>query len=166
MSRVVASRVIDAPVGVVWEAFADLSHRACPLSDVEGVELLTPGPLKARTRWRETRTAGSGAAVTEELVIISVDPGRSCTMALAGAVEANQLTYLFAPIDVGAHRGGTAVTAVAERRPHGLANRLLGFLVGGFAARTAEGALREELAALATLSRARLDSLTEGGAAA
>ena len=62
---------------------------------------------------------------------------------------ASQLTYVFAPIDVGPHRGSTAVTAIQAGRPHGFAGRLLGFVVGTFAARTAEGALRDELDALA-----------------
>src|SRR5262249_18465172 len=45
-------------------------------------------------------------------------------------------------------RGSTTVTVSTQRRPHGIANRVLGFLVAGFDARTAEGALRSELEAL------------------
>ena len=92
VSRVVATRVIDAPVGVVWEVFTDVSRRVSALSGVAEVALLTPGPLRVHTRWRETRTDPSGATVTEELVVTSVDPGRSATIALAGTGE-NQLTY-------------------------------------------------------------------------
>jgi hypothetical protein len=49
----------------------------------------------------------------------------------------------------------SAVTASASGRPHGLAGRLLAFVVGSLAARTAEGALRDELDALAEACVAR-----------
>lgn len=148
------TKVIAAPPGVVWEAFTDLARRASPLSDVESVDVLTSGPLTVGTCWRETRVDEAGRTVTEDLVITALQPGQSCTVALVGA-ESNHLTYVFTPIDVGVSRGATAVTAVAEARPHGLANRLLAFVVGGFAARTAEGALRTELDGLAAACRAR-----------
>jgi len=155
MSSVIVTRVVSAPASVVWETFADLRARASWLSEVESVELLTPGPFALGTRWRETRRTGGGSSVTEELVITAVEPGRSCTMTLVGSGTANHLTYVFASIDVGPHRGGTAVTAEAEAHTQGLANRFLAFVLGGFAARTAEGALRDELDALAAASRAR-----------
>ncbi len=155
MSRVVVTRVIPAPANELWEVFADLQTRPSWQSEVESVELLTPGPLRANTRWRETRRTGDGSFVTEDLVITAIEPGRACTMALVDAGAANQLTYVFAPIDVGPHRGATAVTAVVEGRAHGLANHLLAFFLGGFAARTAEGALRDELDALTAAVRER-----------
>jgi uncharacterized protein YndB with AHSA1/START domain len=155
MSRVIVTRVVPAPADAVWNIFTDLAGRASWLSEVDSVEVLTPGELRPDTRWRETRVDARGARVTEELVIIEVEPGHSLTMALAGSGESSHLTYVFSPIDVGEHRGGTAVTAIVEIRPHGLTNVLLAFLLGGLAARTAEGHLREELDALAAAARTR-----------
>jgi hypothetical protein len=84
----------------------------------------------------------------EDLVLTVVDPGRRCIVALAED-GSNELSYEFTPIELGADRGSTMVTAlVRENRAHGLADHLLAFVVGGFAARTAEGAIRDELAAL------------------
>jgi uncharacterized protein YndB with AHSA1/START domain len=167
VSSVVVTRVISAPVERVWAVFTDLRGRAPWLSEVEIVEVLTPGPLAVGSRWRETRTDRRGRPVTEELVVVAVDPHRSCTLALTG-VEGSQLTYVFTSVDVGPHRGATAVTAIAEaeHRPHGLKNRLVDFFVAGLAARTAEGALRDELDALAAECEGRLPAAGREGAAA
>jgi hypothetical protein len=153
MSRVIVSRVIDAPVSTVWEVFTDLPGRVARLSEVERVDLLTPGPLALGSRWRETRRRPPGPPATAELVVTGIEDERCCTMALAGADSPNHLTYLFSPVELGSHRGGTAVSISAEAHPHGLANRLLQFILGGFAARTVEGALRVELDALAAGAR-------------
>lgn len=160
MSSVTVTRVIPGPVGVVWSVFADPAGRPSWLSEVESVELLTPGDTGPGTRWRETRVDAVGGSVTEELTITDLDPGRSVTITLGGEGEASHLTYVFAPIDVGDHAGGTAVTATVESRPHGLGNLLIAFFVGEIAARTAEGHLREELDELAAAVAARRERNT------
>lgn len=142
------TRVIPAPADRVWSIFTDLARRPTWMSEVESVEVLTPGPFGPGTSWRETRRGLDSVLVTEELVITAAKPGRCCTMAMRGA-STGSLTYVFAPIEVGPDRGSTAVTATAAGRPLGLTDRLLVFFVGTFAARTAEGALRDELEALA-----------------
>jgi uncharacterized protein YndB with AHSA1/START domain len=149
MSRVTVTRVIPAPPEAVWSVFADLADRPFWLSEVESVEVLTSGELRPDTRWRETRVDADGGRVTEELVITHVEPGRSVTMTLLGESEPSHLTYVFAPVDVGPHSGETSVTATVQSRPHGLANLLIAFFLGSFAARTAEGHLRDELDELA-----------------
>ena len=65
-----------------------------------------------------------------------------------GSTASGQLTYSFRPTISGG-APATAVTVSTQRYHDGFGNRLLGFFVGGFAARTAEGALRGELDALA-----------------
>jgi Polyketide cyclase / dehydrase and lipid transport len=142
---VTVTRTVQAPAHAVWEVFADLPGRGAWHSDVDAVELLTPGPFGPGTRWRETRRA----AVTEEFVVAAAEPGRSCTITLAGAGASNRLTYTFTPIELGAHRGSATVSAVYEGRTQGLTNRFLAFFLGGLDARTIEGALRGDLDALA-----------------
>jgi uncharacterized protein YndB with AHSA1/START domain len=162
----VVTQVIDAPVGLVWEVFTDLAGRARWLSEVDGVEVLATAGLEG-ARWRETRRVGTGRStglVVEELMLTVVEPRRRCTVALAEDVATNELHYEFTPIELGAHRGSTLVTVlVAENRPQGLADHLLAFVVGGFAARMAEGAVRDELGALTS---ACLDRVQAGPAAA
>jgi hypothetical protein len=97
---------------------------------------------------------------------MAVDPGRRAVLALAGADDSGELTYWFTPAEVGTRHGGTAVTVSTQRRPLGLANRLLSFFVAGFVARTAEGALRSELDALAHACLQRGDAETGADAAA
>jgi uncharacterized membrane protein len=160
MSSVTVTRVIPGPAGVVWSVFADLADRPSWLSEVESVELLTPGETGPGTRWRETRVDAIGGSVTEDLTITEMEPGRSVTMTLGGEGEASHLTYVFSPIDVGEHAGETAVTATVESRPHGLANLLIAFFVGELAARSAEGHLREELDELAAAVAARRERNT------
>jgi uncharacterized protein YndB with AHSA1/START domain len=147
------TRVIPAPLAEVWRVFADPAARSrfCDACDVEALTDVVPGELREGTRWRETRTTASGDTITEELVIVAVDPERSCTVALAGAIASGQLTYRFQPSRDGS---ATAVTINTQKHRYGFANRLLGFIVGGFAARTAEGALRAQLDMLAEGCRA------------
>lgn len=84
-----------------------------------------------------------------------VDPGRRCLVSLAGPGSSHQREYAFTSVDVGAHRGGTTVTVVDDRTA-GLAGRLLELMAGGFAARTVEGAVRDELDALAAACTTRV----------
>jgi uncharacterized protein YndB with AHSA1/START domain len=157
MSRV--TRTIAAPRSVVWEIFTDLASRPTWLSEVDNVEILAPEePFGQGTRWRETRADVEGRPVTEDLVVTAIESPNCVTMAAASAGSTSRLTYLFAPIDVGPHRGGTTVTAIAEGRPQGRAGRFLSFVLGGLDARTVEGALRDELDALAAACEARGDA--------
>jgi len=58
---------------------------------------------------------------------------------------------------VGVHRGGTVVSVVEDR---GTADRIFDLVSGGFVARTVEGAVRAELAALAAACTTRVISAT------
>jgi len=160
MSRVTVTRVIPAPLDAVWSVFADIADRPAWLSEVESVEMLTPGEPRPGTRWRETRVDATGARVAEELMVTDIEPDRSMTLTLAGEGEASHLVYEFVPIEVGELRGGTSVTATVESRPHGLANLLITFFLGEIAARSAEGHLREELDELAAAAVARSERHT------
>jgi uncharacterized protein YndB with AHSA1/START domain len=153
VDEVSVTRVIPAPLAEVWRVFADPAVRArfCGVCAIEPLTESAPGELSPGQRWRETRTTAAGATITEELVIVAVEPERSCTVALAGAAASGRLSYRFQPTRAGA---ATAVTINTQKHRYGFANRLLGFFVGGFAARTAEGALRAQLDALCEGCRA------------
>lgn len=55
MTTVTVTNMLEAPVGEVFAAFTDLEHSAKYVSGIKGVEVLTPGPFRLGTRWRETR---------------------------------------------------------------------------------------------------------------
>lgn len=79
------SRVIAAPVDLVWQIFIDPERRRA---------------------W-----AGDGARVR----LTVLEPGRRCLVRLAGVDTSHQREYIFTSIDIGPHRGGTVVTAVDRR---------------------------------------------------
>jgi hypothetical protein len=105
--------------------------------------------------------------ITEEMVVVEADPARRCVLSLAGAGADYQLAFTFTPIEVGRARGGCSVSAVLIGKPVSRTSRLLRFFLGGFAARTVEGALRADLDALAVeaVRRAR-ESRPDDSAAA
>jgi uncharacterized protein YndB with AHSA1/START domain len=154
MSTVAVSRLVDAPVDRVWAVFTDLASRAEWLSTVDDVQLVTAGPFEAGTVWRETRTMSDGERVTEEFHVQECDPPRRFVVASAGIGAEYRMTYTFAPVEVGRHRGGTAVTVVQDGHPSAPAGRLLAFLLGGLAAAAVEGAFRKDLADLARAAAA------------
>ena len=50
--RIDLERLVQARVERVWEVLTDVAHADQTLS---GVELITEGPYRVGTRWRETR---------------------------------------------------------------------------------------------------------------
>jgi uncharacterized protein YndB with AHSA1/START domain len=96
MSAIAVTRVIPAPLARVWQTFANLDGRRAWLPDVLDVQILAGGTdFVPGTQWRETRAGGSGRLITEELVVVAVDPGRRAVIALAGEDDAGELTYTF-----------------------------------------------------------------------
>jgi Polyketide cyclase / dehydrase and lipid transport len=150
MFTVAVGREVTVPAEVVWEVFTDLANRPAWLSTVENAEPLTSGPFGVGTRWRETRTGARGITITEELAVLQSAPARRCVLELVGEGADYQLGFTFAPIEVGRNRGGCTISAVLVGTPVSRTSRLLAFFLGGFAARTVEGALRADLDALAT----------------
>ncbi|HWH00938.1 MAG TPA: SRPBCC family protein, partial [Pilimelia sp.] len=166
MSTVTVTQVVEAPLDDVWRAFTDLSVRVRCLSDVDRVEILTAGPFVAGTTWRETRAMVDGTRVTEEFRVRECRP-RECFVVTSPGIGADyRTTYRFQSIDSGRHAGGTTVTVEQEGTPSGPAGRVLEVMFGGLAARTAEGALRQELADLAAASVRNPPGPAAAGAAA
>jgi uncharacterized protein YndB with AHSA1/START domain len=149
MSTVAVTQVIDAAPARVWAVLVDLAGRRSWLSAVDGVEVLTPGPFGAGTIWRETRTVAGGDDVTEEFRVTEFEPGSRFVVCSPGSGATYRMTYTVAPVRVGRHRGGSTVTIEQEGHASGPTGRVLELVLGGLAARTAEGALRQELTDLA-----------------
>lgn len=149
MSTVTVARVIDAPVVDVWRVFTDLAGRARWLSTVSRVEVLSTAPFGAGATWRETRTMADDSPVTEEFVVQECTPGSQFVVRSPGIGADYRMTYTFAPVTEGRHRGGTTVTVVQDGHPTAPAGRFLALILGGLAAEIAEGALRQDLDDLA-----------------
>jgi len=152
MSTVAVTHVVDAPVERVWLMVTDLASRIHWLSSVDSVEVVTPGPFGAGTVWRETRTMPDRARVTEEFCVRDCEAPHRFVVISPGIGADYEMTYTFVPVRVGRHRGGTSVTVEQRGTPSGPTGRVLELVFGGLAARTAEGAIRQELTDLALAS--------------
>ena len=149
MSTVAVTRLIEAPVVEVWRVFTDLPGRRQWLSTVSRVEMLTDGPFTAGTVWRETRSMGDGAEITEEFQVRDCAVPEKFVVTSPGIGADYRMTYTFVPVIEGRHRGGTMVTVVQDGAPTAPRGRFLALVFGGLAARTVEGALRRDLDDLA-----------------
>jgi uncharacterized protein YndB with AHSA1/START domain len=154
MSTVAVTRVIDAPVEAVWRVATDVTGRAGWLTSVRRAELRTPGPFRVGTIWAETRTLSDGTAsdrdgVTEEFRVVEAAEPERFAVTSPGIGADYRMTYTFAPIATGRHRGGTLVTVIQDGTPTAPSGRFLTWIFGGLAAETAEGALRRDLDDLA-----------------
>jgi carbon monoxide dehydrogenase subunit G len=74
---------IHASPDKVWAVVSDIPGSAATLSGINAVQMLTDGPYREGTRWKETRTM-MGRAETVEMWVDQADPPRSTT------VKANQ----------------------------------------------------------------------------
>jgi hypothetical protein len=66
--RIDLERLVQAPAERVWEVLTDVAHADQTLSGVEYVELISEGPYRVGTRWRETRRM-FGKEATEQLQV-------------------------------------------------------------------------------------------------
>lgn len=75
MARVVVERTIAAPPERVFAVASDIRRWAEIVPAIERVEVLTPGPMRAGTRFRETRRM-LGREATEKMTVTAFDPPR------------------------------------------------------------------------------------------
>jgi len=76
MSTTRTRRLIDAPIGEVFHAVADIDNFAQALPHIIGVEFLTPQKSGVGTRFRETRLLDGKQTTTELLVTEYVEAER------------------------------------------------------------------------------------------
>lgn len=76
MLQLTTSRNVAAPPARVFEVASDLRNAPGRIRAITKLEVLTDGPVRVGTRFRETRTM-FGREATEEMEIVALDPPQS-----------------------------------------------------------------------------------------
>jgi hypothetical protein len=121
--------------------FTDIEHGSAHVSDIKGIEMLTVGPVRRGTRWRETRDT-MGVSDSAEMEITSFERNRTYTITHHKAGVRIDTTFWFEPAP-----GGTKVSIEFELEAGGLPPGFLaplGWAIEGKVARV----LRDDLADL------------------
>ena len=118
------SAAIAAPPHKVFALFSDLEHAAENIGAIKKLELVTPGPMRKGTRFRETRVM-YGKECTEEMEVSDFEPGKSYTVT-AGSCGARFATRF----DFRAEGSGTRVDVKVDATPVSLFAKLMSPLSG------------------------------------
>ena len=129
---------VEPPPDAAFSTAIDISNWPRFISGVQSVvELLTPGPLAARTRFRETRSMFGQQAI-EVMALAQVEPPRRFLFTAFDHGTAYRAEHLFTPEAAG--------TLIFESRPATVLARLfapLGWLFVGTLQRRLEGDLAD-----------------------
>jgi len=119
MAGFTLSKQINASPETVFALFTDLANAPGRIRAITKLEVLTPGPVGAGTRFRETRMM-FGRQCTEEMQISAFDPGRGYTVAChsCGAEFRNSFRFT-------GNCHGTGVEVEMETRARSLVARLM-----------------------------------------
>ncbi len=135
MASVTVQKTIRAAPERVFAISTDLENLAERVSGIESVEVLTEGPMREGTRWRETRTM-LGKQATEEMWVTRFEPPRSLVVEAESHGAHYRTEFRFEPEGL-----GTRVTMVFGARPLTLAARIfsvIGVLAMGSIRKTLE----------------------------
>ena len=121
-------RLVSAPCEIVFAVASDIPRWPEVVSSIDRVEMLTPGPVAAGSRFRETRRM-FGRAATEEMTVSELMPPQRLVL----TAENHGTRYRAEHIFVRAHNA-TRLTIVFSGEPMSLFARLmspLGWLMSG-----------------------------------
>jgi hypothetical protein len=152
---------IDAPVETVFEVASDLAHAAEHIRGIERIELLTPGPVGAGTRWRETRRM-MGREATETIEFTAFDRPRSYTAGCSSCGAYVETTFRFAPAggaaDLPGSGSATDLTLDVRCEARSLFARLMSPLTNRMFAKLMRGCMEDDLDDLQRVAEARVSA--------
>jgi uncharacterized protein YndB with AHSA1/START domain len=119
MASIKVSNFVAAPVERVFPLFTDIERGSALVSDIKRIEMLTSGPVRRGTRWRETRET-MGMSDSAEMEITSFERNRMYTITHYKAGVQIDTTFWFEPVV-----GGTNVSIEFELESGGLPPGLL-----------------------------------------
>jgi uncharacterized protein YndB with AHSA1/START domain len=119
MATITVSDFVAAPVERVFQLFTDIEHGSAHVSDIKRIEMLTSGPVRRGTRWRETRDT-MGVSDSAEMEITSFERNRTYTISHHKAGVQIDTTFWFESA-----LGGTSISVEFELESGGLPPGLL-----------------------------------------
>jgi uncharacterized protein YndB with AHSA1/START domain len=128
MTTVTVATAIAAPVGRVFEVFTDLEHGAQRVSNIQEIEMLTPGGFELGARWLETREVLSQLDPAE-MEVTAFELNRTYTITHHKAGTRIDTLFTFEPFE-----HGTKVRIEFVLDSHGLPPGLmapLGWAIAG-----------------------------------
>lgn len=131
MTRTESSRIVVAPVDVVFSTVADISNFSKAVPHIEHVEFLSEARTGVGARFRETRLMGSRRATTVLEVTEYVKDERVRFVADEGGTVWDT-TFTVEP---GPGGRGTRLSMVMEAKPHRFGAKLLTPLMKGAVAK-------------------------------
>lgn len=131
---------VNAPPEAVFAIMADIPCWHQVLQKIESVEMLTPGPVAAGTRFRETRTM-FGKSATEEMTVAEIEPPHRLVLTAFSHGTAYRAEHIVEPSP-----SGCTVTLEFEGRPMSFVARLMapvGWLFLGLVKKQIAGDLQD-----------------------
>lgn len=119
MSAMTTSTTVQAPLETVFRIAADFPSAAERVSGIKRVEMLTPGPVRVGTKFRETREFMKKEA-TEEMEVTGYDAPRSYTLTCLSHGCKFESTFRFEP-----EGSGTKMTLDFLSQPQTLGAKLM-----------------------------------------
>jgi len=132
--RLEAAVEIAAPPDVVFAQVADIERWPQTVRAIEDIELITAGPVRVGTRFRETRTM-FGRKAAEEMTVAEFDPPRRFVLTAENHGTRYVATHAVEPV-----ADGSRLVLAFEGVPVTLAARLFSVIGSLFT-----GALRRQL---------------------
>lgn len=143
---------IAAPQDRVFQLASDFANAAATIQGITKVEMLTAGPVRVGTRFRETRMM-FGREGTEEMEVLEYAPDRSYALGAESCGCRYRSEFLFAAAEGGA---ATDVTVTFESTPLTLMAKVMGLLMRPMMTGTVRKCLRADLADLEDVARAEV----------
>jgi len=119
MATIRVSREIAAPVDKVFSMFTDVEHGTDNVSGIKSVEMMTFGPLRLGSRWRETREV-LGREDEAEMEITAFEQNHTYTITHHKAGVRVDTVFTFEKVPA-----GTKVSVEFGLNPQGLPPALL-----------------------------------------
>lgn len=149
--RIDLEHMVQAPVDRVWEVLTDIAHADQTLSGVQRVEVLTEGPYRVGTRWRETRRMFGKEATEQMQVTLAEAPTRTVIEGDSSGVH-YRTEFTLTPTSAGATR--LTMTFAAQQGPANLLNKALWRLFGRLGIKASEKAMAQDLRDIAARAEA------------